>query len=86
MKTNAKHKVMDATGKEKQERAVETEEERNERERKREKDYYNVFMPPTSPWGKSTLESPTRTKETLLVMTPSCWASLCNQCFSACLL
>ena len=71
MKTNGEHKVMDATAKEKLERAGETPKAKNERERQREKDYYNVFMPPTSPWGKSTLDSPTRTKETLLVMMPS---------------
>ena len=83
MKTNGEHKVMEATEKEKEERAGETEKETNKRERQREKDYYNVFMPPTSPWGKSTLESPTRTKETLLVMTPSLLGILVQPvCFS----
>ena len=75
MKTNAKHKLMELTEKEKLERAGEETWVGQSRERKRRKNYYNVFMPPKDPWGKSTLGSQKR-KNDLFVTTRALSAKL----------
>ena len=75
MKTNPKYKLMEPTKQEKLERAGETPEYTEYRERQRRRKYYNVFMPPTDPWGKSTLGSQNR-KNDLFVTTRALSAKL----------
>ena len=75
MKTNPKYKLMEPTKQEKLERAVEEPWVGESRERKRLRKYYNVFMPPKDPWGKSTLGSQKR-KNDLFVTTRALSAKL----------